>query len=373
MSQVDDFFMHNALALARRGLGQTWPNPSVGAVIVRPGDDPEVLARGWTGAGGLPHAERVALEKLDGVASGCSLYVSLEPCSHHGKTTPCAEAIVEAGISRVVCALEDPDPRVCGRGFSILENAGVSVARGVLAGQARQIAAGHILRVTQSRPFVQLKLATGSDGLVPRGDEGPVWITGEAARAHGHLMRSQADAILVGSGTVAADDPELTCRLPGLSRLSPVRIVMSARGAVKPDSRLVKTLDRAPLWLAVAPELTSTAEQVFASTGIEIIPVPRIDQSNALDPGALLTELSLRGITRLLVEGGAHVASSFYELGLTDEILHYHATRPIGKNGIVPFAGHGIDTVTHSKEYELIETRCFGEDTLHRYQRIQKR
>lgn len=339
---------------------------------MRPGDSPEVLARGWTSAGGRPHAERIALDKLDGMAGGCTLYVSLEPCAHHGKTAPCAEAIVDAGISRVVCALEDPDERVSGNGFSILEQAGIAVTRGILANEARLIAAGHILRVTQSRPYVQIKLATGSDGLLPRGDGRPVWATGEIARAHAHLVRSQADAILVGSGTVAADDPELTCRLPGMSGSSPVRVVLSANGKVNPGSRLVKTIDTAPLWVAVSADHASTVEQTLGATGTDIIPVKTSQQSEALDPAAVLTELSLRGITRLLIEGGARVAASFYEMGLADEILHYRAAHPVGTDGIVPFGKQGMDSIADDSEYELAETRHLGDDTLARYRRIRK-
>lgn len=372
MSRTDEFFMRNAIALARRGLGRTWPNPSVGAVVVRPGDNPELVARGVTGAGGRPHAERIALDKLDGAAGGCTLYVSLEPCAHHGKTAPCAEAIVDAGISRVVCALEDPDERVSGSGFSILEQAGIAITRGVLADEARHVAAGHISRVTQCRPWVEIKLATGKDGLLPRGDGRPVWVTGEIARAHAHLVRSQADAILIGSGTVAADDPELTCRLPGMSGASPIRVLLSASGKVEPGSRLVKTIDTAPLWVMVAPEQASKVERALGAVGADIIPVKTRKDSSDLDLSAVLTELALRGITRLLVEGGARVATSFYELGLADEILDYRAIQPAGNDGIAPLGKHGLDSIAHGREFELAETRHLGNDTLIRYRRIGK-
>ncbi|MEC9369284.1 MAG: bifunctional diaminohydroxyphosphoribosylaminopyrimidine deaminase/5-amino-6-(5-phosphoribosylamino)uracil reductase RibD, partial [Pseudomonadota bacterium] len=187
--------MQIALRLAGRGLGRTWPNPSVGAVIVRESPDPEVVARGWTMPGGRPHAEAVALEKAGAAARGATLYVTLEPCSHLGRSTPCTEAIIAAGIGRVVCSTGDPDPRVSGSGFARLETAGITLKQNLLAKEGRQLVLGHVLRVTENRPMVSLKLAVGSDGLVPRGDGRPKWVTGDAARAAAHLLRARSDAI----------------------------------------------------------------------------------------------------------------------------------------------------------------------------------
>src|SRR5262245_11268238 len=205
--------MEIALAVAERGLGRTAPNPSVGAVIVDETSG-EVIARGWTQPGGRPHAETEAIRTAGVRARGATMYVTLEPCSHYGKTPPCAEAIIAAGLRRTVCAILDPDPRVSGRGVRMLRAAGVVVERGVLAEQAHRITLGHILRVAERRPLIQLKMAIGADGKIPRGPgKQRVWVRGPGARAHGHLLRARADAIMVGGGTVADDDPELTCRL----------------------------------------------------------------------------------------------------------------------------------------------------------------
>ena len=216
-SDFDTQMMQIALGVAARGLGRTAPNPSVGAVIAdeRTG---EIIARGWTAPGGRPHAETEAIARAGARARGATMYVTLEPCSHHGVTAPCADAIVDAGLARVVCAIEDPDPRVAGRGLARLRKAGIAVERGLMVEAAHWLAAGHILRVTERRPLVTAKLALDADGSVPRGGAGkPVWATGPAARAAGHLLRARADAILVGRRTVLDDDPLLTCRLPGLA------------------------------------------------------------------------------------------------------------------------------------------------------------
>jgi len=235
-----------ALRLARRMLGNTAPNPAVGAVIADPASG-ELIASGWTQPGGRPHAEADSLRRAGSRAYGQTLYVTLEPCSHHGRTPPCADALVAAGIRRVVCAVEDPDPRVSGQGLARLRQAGVAVEVGVLAEEARWMAAGHILRMTANRPFVQLKLALSSNGLLARGDGRPRWVSGPEARAFGHLLRARADAVLVGRRTVLDDDPELTCRLPGLMDLSPRRIVLDPHFRTPRDARLVRTAAEVPL------------------------------------------------------------------------------------------------------------------------------
>ena len=215
-----------AARLAERGLGSTAPNPAVGAVVVEPSTG-IVLGRGWTQPGGRPHAEPEALARAGARAAGATLYVTLEPCSHFGKTPPCVDTIIAAGVKRVVCGIEDPDPRVAGRGIARLRDAGIEVVRGVLRERCHSITLGHILRVTERRPFVQLKMAVDAEGNVPRGGGGqPTWVTGALSRARGHLLRARADAILIGHGTLIDDNPELTCRLPGLAARSPVRVVL---------------------------------------------------------------------------------------------------------------------------------------------------
>ena len=228
--------MDMALMLARRGLGNAAPNPAVGAVIVNPVSG-DVIARGWTQPGGRPHAETEALKRAGARAADATMYVTLEPCSHHGSTPPCADALIAAGIARVVVAIEDPDARVSGRGLDRLRAAGIEVTRGIRSEEADWVTRGHILRVSERRPFIQLKLAVDAEGRVPRGADGqPLWVTGPEARARGQLLRAQADAILVGSRTVADDDPELPCRLPGLFERTPVRVVLARMLDISLDS-----------------------------------------------------------------------------------------------------------------------------------------
>src|SRR6266545_4462827 len=240
MSASDKDHMAQALQLARRGLGLTWPNPSVGSIVVAPSG--EIVGRGSTAPGGRPHAEAIALDRAGAKARGATVYVTLEPCAHQGRGLACADVIAEAKPARAVIALRDPDPRTSGHGVERLVAAGIEVEEGVLAEEAADVALGHLLRVTEDRPAVTLKLAVGGDGLMPRGDGAPVWITGPDARAHGHLLRARHDAILVGRGTVLADNPSLTCRLPGMSCRSPVRVVLDRRLRTPPHAHLFDDL-----------------------------------------------------------------------------------------------------------------------------------
>ena len=238
----DAYVMRAALALARRGLGKTWPNPAVGCVITRDdGQGPYVIGRGWTQPGGRPHAETEALGQAGSLAPGATAYVTLEPCSHYGRTGPCADALARAGIARVVGALRDPDPRVGGRGFEMLKRYGLSVTEGVCADEAFAAHLGHITRVVFGRPAVMVKMAVTQDRKVAGPGRRPIRITGPLANARVHLMRSQADAIAVGIGTVLADDPLLTVRLPGLAQASPIRVVLDSTLRLPLSSRLVKT------------------------------------------------------------------------------------------------------------------------------------
>src|SRR6202161_1957840 len=238
--------MDLALSLGRRGLGRTWPNPAVGAVIVKDG---VIVGRGWTQAGGRPHAEIEALRRAGKAARGATLYVTLEPCSHYGKSPPCADAVITAGITRVVSALEDPNPEVAGKGHARLRAAGIVVEVGVGAEEARRDHAGHIRRMRDGRPHVMLKLAISADGKAGAAGRKPVAITGEAVRERVHLLRAHSDAIMAGIGTVLADDPMLTCRLPGMAKDSPVRIVLDRALRLPLGSRLVRTARETPVWL----------------------------------------------------------------------------------------------------------------------------
>ncbi len=319
-ARFDAQMMGIALRLAARGLGRTSPNPSVGAVIADEATG-EIISRAWTAPGGRPHAEPQAIAKAGGGARGATLYVTLEPCSHHGATPPCADAIVTAGIGRVVCAIEDPDPRVAGSGLARLRAAGIAVDRGIGAEEAHWVTAGHILRVTERRPYVTAKLALDGEGGVPRGGDGqPTWVTGEGARAQGHLLRARADAILVGRRTVIDDDPLLTCRLPGLEGRSPIRVVVARDPAGLEISRLARTADGHPLWVFCAAGADVTA---LTSAGARIFSMPLVDGQLWLP--AVMEALAASGVTRLLVEGGPATWRSFSRAGLIDEVALFHA------------------------------------------------
>lgn len=356
-SAFDHHMMGIALMMARRGLGTTAPNPSVGAVLVDP-QTGDVIARGTTAAGGRPHAERVAIERAGAQARGATLYVTLEPCSHHGQTSPCADGVIAAGIARVVCGIEDPDPRVAGRGLERLRQAGIAVSRGVRADEAYHTTQGHIARISQRRPFVQLKLALAADGSVPHGGGGRAhFVTSLEARALGHLMRAQTDAILVGSGTVRADDPELTCRLPGLERRSPRRIVLAKDGLELSQTRLAATIPTVPVTVFTGPDAPAQRQADMAARGADVRATLVV--GGALWLPSVLETLAAEGITRLLVEGGPAVWSAFARAGLVDEVALFVA----GGNGDpVALAARHLGPLP----LRVADQRTIGSDTIWR-------
>lgn len=362
MAQNDDLrFMTLALTLGRRGLGRTWPNPAVGAVIVKDG---AIVGRGWTQPGGRPHAEVEALRRAGDAARGATLYVTLEPCSHHGKSPPCADAIIAAGVARVVSALEDPNPEVAGNGHARLRAAGIAVDVGLGAEEARQDHAGHIRRMRHGRPHVMLKLAISVDGKVAAADRQPVAITGEAVRERVHLIRAQSDAILIGIGTALADDPMLTCRLPGMADASPVRVVLDSALRLRPGSRLTQSAREVPVWAVAARDAPRPAEKRLRPHGVEVWRAEAT--SGRLDIAAVLKVLAARGITRLLVEGGPTVAAAFLAADLIDEALLFVSPKPVGADG--------IDAFTPSAEIALLrlqqgEPEQIGPDRLEVYRR----
>ena len=361
--------MAQALMLARRGLGQTWPNPAVGAVIVSP--EGEILGRGHTAPGGRPHAEAVALERAGKRARGATLYVTLEPCAHMGRGEACADAIATAQPARVVAAMRDPDPRTSGDGFARLRAAGIEVTEGVLYEEAFDLTRGHILRVTEGRPAVTLKLALGSDGLVPRGQAGaPTWVTGDSARAHAHLLRARADAILVGRGTIVADNPSLTCRLPGMECRSPVRVVLDRRLRTPLDARILED-EMVPVWFICAADEDQPAASEFQERGAEIIPV-EIDEDGLPVIKEALEQLAQRGLTRLLVEGGPSVAHVFLAADLIDDAVIYQGPNPAGTDGLLPFVSEGLERLTEGGHFTLVESRSFGADRMTRWRRKRK-
>ncbi|MBA2127488.1 bifunctional diaminohydroxyphosphoribosylaminopyrimidine deaminase/5-amino-6-(5-phosphoribosylamino)uracil reductase RibD [Hyphomicrobium methylovorum] len=347
-STFDAEMMGIALAMAERGLGATSPNPSVGAVIADEATG-EVLARATTAPGGRPHAETTAIAAAGERARGATIYVTLEPCSHHGRTGPCAEAIVAAGLRRAVVAIEDPDPRVSGRGLDRLRDAGLDVTRGVGAAQARHITRGHIVRITERRPFVTLKLALDETGEIARGSGvSPVWVTGEMSRAHGMLLRAKSDAILVGGQTVLDDDPELTCRLPGLFDRSPVRIVLSRSLDIPMGAKLVRSAATVPTWVMTGVGSDATKRSQFEAHGAEVIDSTLVQGTLWLP--AIMETLVARGITRLLVEGGPRIWRAFADASLVDEIVLYMAGDPSDEQALAaaarwlgPMALHAVE------------------------------
>ena len=358
----DERFMALALTLGRRGLGNTWPNPAVGAVIVKDG---VILARGWTQEGGRPHAEVEALRRAKKEAQGATMYVTLEPCSHHGKTPPCADAIIKAGIARVVSALQDPNPEVAGQGHERLRAKGIAVDIGFGAEEARHVHAGHIARVSKDRPHVLLKMAISADGKVGLAGRKPVALSGEAARARVFQLRAQSDAILVGIGTVLADNPLLTCRLPGLFERSPVRVILDAKLRTPLATSVIATVRETPTWLFAARNASPVAEEILQDKGCKVF---RVDDDNGkLDLEGVLKTLSEQGITRLLVEGGPAVAASFVAADLVDEAALVYSEKLVGETGIAPLEGMALDAInTH---LHITGSERLGPDTLEHYER----
>jgi diaminohydroxyphosphoribosylaminopyrimidine deaminase/5-amino-6-(5-phosphoribosylamino)uracil reductase len=366
MSASDKDHMAQALQLARRGLGLTWPNPSVGSLVVAPSG--EILGRGTTAPGGRPHAEAIALDRAGDRARGATIYVTLEPCAHEGRGLACADVIAKAKPARAVVALRDPDPRTSGRGIKCLTAAGIEVEEGVLADEAAEITLGHLLRVTEDRPAVTLKLAVGADGLMPRGNGAPVWITGPDARAHAHLLRARNDAILVGRGTILADNPTLTCRLPGMSCRSPVRVVLDRRLRTPPQANLFDDL-MVPVWLICAADEEHPNTDALQDRGAEIVYVP-VDSHGMIGLRDALETLASRGITRVLVEGGPSVARAFLDADLIDEAVIYQGSNQVGPNGLMPFVSEGLDRLTASGHFTQSQSRSFGPDRMTAWRRV---
>jgi diaminohydroxyphosphoribosylaminopyrimidine deaminase/5-amino-6-(5-phosphoribosylamino)uracil reductase len=361
---LDHRFMQLALALGRRGLGRTWPNPAVGAVIVKEG---VIVGRGWTQPGGRPHAETEALKRAGKDARGATLYVTLEPCSHQGKTPPCVDAIIWSGITRVVSALEDPNRQVAGQGYAKLRERGVAVETGLGGDEAAHQHAGHVRRMREGRPHVLLKLAASADGKAGLPGRKPAGITGEAARVRVHQMRAESDAILVGIGTVLSDDPHLTCRLPGMSEWSPVRVILDARLRIPLATSIIGTARETPTWVFTTPNTSAMAEDILKAKGVEVF---RVDgKDGRLDLKAVLTALGGRGITRLMVEGGPTVAAAFVQADLVDEAALFCSPNPLGE-GIDVLEGLPLTSLTQSPKLKPVASETIGGDTLELFERV---
>jgi diaminohydroxyphosphoribosylaminopyrimidine deaminase / 5-amino-6-(5-phosphoribosylamino)uracil reductase len=364
---ADQRFMALALALGRRGQGRTWPNPAVGAVVVRDG---VIVGRGWTQPGGRPHAEPEALSRAGEAARGATLYVTLEPCSHLGKSPPCADAIIAAGIARVVSAIEDPNPEVAGQGHAKLRAAGITVDIGLAATEAAHDHAGHFRRIRDKRPHVILKLAVSSDDKIGAAGRKPIAISGEAAKARVHLLRAQSDAILVGIGTVLADDPLLTCRLPGMEARSPVRVVLDRSLRVPGASRLIHSARETPLWVMTSNVSEAPAAMKLGAAGAQVIRVATTSTPPRLDLPGVLHALAGKGITRLLVEGGARVASSFVASGLVDEVWLLRGAEAVGADGVAALEALPLTSITQSPAFHVRASESLQKDTLTIYERV---
>ncbi len=348
-----------ALSLGRRGMGRTWPNPAVGCVIVRDGT---IVGRGWTQDGGRPHAETQALAQAGDAAKGATAYVTLEPCAHHGETPPCAQALIDAEVAKVVVAVADSDPRVDGRGFRMLRDAGVEVVIGFGAEAAARDHAGFTSRTDSGRPFLTLKLASSFDGRIATGTGESQWITGPAARRMVHAMRSRHDAVMVGGGTARKDDPSLTVRDLGITR-QPARVVVSRKLDLPLMGKLAHTAAEVPLILCHGPDAESSLIRTWVDLGAKLLQC-RV-RGSQLDPADVMQQLGGHGLTRVFCEGGGALAASLIEADLVDEMVGFTAGVVIGAEGLPGIGAMGLSRLDQAPRFDLVSTRQIGNDICH--------
>ena len=369
IAESDRRLMAAALRIGRRNLGRTAPNPAVGALIVRhDGDTPVIVGRGWTAEGGRPHAETEALAEAGEAARGATAYVTLEPCSHHGRTPPCAGALIAAGIARVVYAIDDPDPRVSGRGRAMLEAAGVAVTSGVLRAAASLDLAGYLSRIARGRPHVILKLAVSADGMIGRRGGERMIITSPPALTAVQAMRAEMDAVAVGIGTVLVDDPRLTVRLPGLAKRSPLRVIFDAAARLPLGSKLVATAREVPVAVVTGPAAPPAAKEALAEAGVRVIEVG--DGSGGVNLEEALRQLAGMDVMRILVEGGSRIASTLVGAELVDEVILFRAPVVVGPDGVRALDGYALSAIERSPRYRQIEATVVGDDQMRRYLRV---
>ena len=347
-----------ALTLGRRGQGNTWPNPAVGCVIVRDG---RIVGRGWTQPGGRPHAEPVALAQAGELARGATVYVTLEPCAHYGKTPPCAEALIAAGVARVVVAVEDSDSRVSGKGFEMLRAAGIKVDVGILRDEAAQNLQGFFLKTDLGRPFLTLKLAESIDGRIATATGESQWITGPSSRRLVHAIRARHDAVMVGGGTARADDPSLTVRGMGVKH-QPVRIVVSRRLDLPLMGVLARTAKETPVWIAHGRDADPMLVETWRDLGAVLLPCDV--EGVHLSPTSLLQALGEQGLTRVFCEGGGALAASLLAADLVDELVTFHAGLALGAEGYPAIGAMGIDRLSEAPRFRLIEQQKVGDDLM---------
>ena len=368
LDRADERFMSAAIAYARRGLGLTAPNPAVGCVIVKDG---VIVGRGATQPGGRPHAETVALADAGEAARGATLYVTLEPCSHHGVTGPCAHAIVSAGVARVVSAIEDPDPRVAGNGHAMLRKAGLDVRVGVGAEAARRGNLGHILRVTLGRPMVTLKLAETADGFAAAaGAHDPrLMITGQAANNRVQIMRALHDAIMIGAGTALGDDPLLTVRLPGLENRAPLRVVLDTHLRLPLRSRIVATAGERPVLVIAGEGASAQARMALEEKGV-IVEIAPLGADGHIDLPSALSILAQRGVTRVFSEGGPLVAAALIGAGLVDDVFVFRGEKPFGRDGLPALDAQSRARLADPLRFRAVDPVQLGADRMAQFERI---
>jgi diaminohydroxyphosphoribosylaminopyrimidine deaminase/5-amino-6-(5-phosphoribosylamino)uracil reductase len=351
--------MRSALAMARRGLGTTWPNPSVGCVIVRDG---RVVGRAVTAPGGRPHAEPLALEMAGPLAAGATAYVTLEPCCHWGQTPPCTDALIAAGIARVVVATRDPDRRVDSQGVARLRAAGLAVEEGVLEQEALDVLSGFTHRIREGRPLVTLKLATTLDGRIATKSGESQWITGTPARHMAHTLRGRHDAVMVGVGTVLADNPDLTCRIEGFRSRPMVRVIADSHLRTPLTARIAATARESPTWFLHRDGTDAARRTAFTELGAKLIAIP--SASAGVDLKAGLHALGAAGLTRLLVEGGGQIAAALLRDNLVDEIAWFHAPAIMGGDGWPAVQAFGLEKLGAMPRFTHLRSTPLGVDML---------
>lgn len=359
----DARFMALALSLGRRGMGQTWPNPAVGCVIVKDG---LIVGRGATAPGGRPHAEPQALAQAGAAARGADVYVTLEPCAHHGQTPPCAQALIDAEVARVVVACSDPDPRVGGRGLEMLTQAGIVVETGVLEGRARADHTGFLLRISQGRPCVTLKLASSFDGRIAMATGESQWITAPEARRAVHMMRATHDAVMVGGGTARKDDPSLNVRDLGIAR-QPAKVVLSRQLDLPLSSKLAQSVGESPLFLCHGADAPEALQEAWRGMGATLLSCAV--QGGKLDVGSVLEALAAQGLTRVFCEGGGALAASLLRADLVDELVGFTGGVVIGGDGLAGVGALGTARLAQAPRFSLATARPIGPDVLHVWER----
>ena len=365
---IDPYHMEAALALAARGIGRTWPNPSVGCVIVKDG---RVVGRGRTADGGRPHAETQALSMAGDRAQGATVYVSLEPCCHHGQTPPCTDALIEAKVARVVVAAADPDPRVMGQGIERLKAAGIQVSVGLLEDKAAAVNAGFFAARQWGRPLITVKIASTLDGRIATKDGQSQWITGPVARAWGHRLRACHDAVLVGIRTAISDDPDLTCRLPGLDDRPPVSVVVDGWLNLPDASKLVRAAASRPVWVLTNAKPDPKRVKQLEGYGVKVIPVvSALDR--VIDLPLAMTQLAQLGLTRIMVEGGSRVAATFMHADLVDRLVWFRAPAIMGGDGLAAVQPIGVAVLAAMPKFHLTDLLRVGDDVMETYERTRQ-